>query len=87
MDKIAAIRKEREFIKGRPSLPPVLKSYIKEKHINTVRENMRTRYKKIAIFDTIKDSLLTPQEIEIIEDMFEDKNNPILSKIKKLYAR
>lgn len=85
--KLNVISKEKEKIKGRPSLPPLLKEYVKNKHSIKVKNNMRQGYKKQALFDSIKDSLLTKEEIQKVENMFVDKNDSTLLKIKGLYIR
>lgn len=79
------VKKERESIKGRPSLPPILKRYVRQKHIKKVRSNMRVIYKKSEIFDSIKHSLLS--EEEICKLVTEIKDEKLISKIKNLYIR
>ena len=67
--------------KGRPSLPKILKNHSIEKHKKVIKENMRKKYE---LYYKLKDLLLTDTDTEIIESKFEDKNDPLLLKIKKL---
>ena len=85
MTMMNIIKKEREIIKGRPSLPPVLNRYVNQKHIDKVKDNMRNIYKKSELFDNIKESLLSEEEINsLIKDC---NNETIISKLKNLYIR
>jgi hypothetical protein len=86
MSMMNIVKKEREIIKGRPSLPPVLKRYVNQKHISKVKDNMRNIYKKSELFDSIKESLFTQEEITtLIKDNKYDET--LISKIKNLYIR
>jgi hypothetical protein len=73
--------------KGRPKLPQSLEYYLKRKHADKVKDNMRKGYKKQDIFDTISNNLLTDDEIKLIESKFENKDEPVLLKIRELFIR
>ena len=75
-------KKEREQKLGRPSLPSSLKAYIKNKHQKKIRDNMRQKYKFSNKYESIKDYLLTKEEIKEIKCKITNEN--ILNKLTKL---
>jgi hypothetical protein len=85
MTAMNIVKKERETVKGRPSLPPLLKNYVNQKHTCKVRETMKTIYKKSEVFDSIKDSLFSKDEICKLVSTITDEF--LISKIKNLYIR
>ena len=87
MNLLNIYNKEREKRIGRPSLPPLLKEYVNKKHKRKVKEGMRKRYKHSNSFESIKSNLLTNDELQVLEDMFEDKNDKLLLKLKRLNIR
>ena len=82
LNKVIEYKKEREKKLGRPSLPFVLKEYIKKKHSYKVRENMRERYKDSDKYKNIKSFLLTKEELEGIKKVVNDKK--VLEKLHML---
>ena len=57
---------------GRPSFPPLIKEYIKQKHLNNIKEGMRLRYKYSDEYKKIKECLLTKDEASIIVSFLND---------------
>jgi hypothetical protein len=84
MKQLNINKKEREKSIGRPSLPPLLKEYIKNKHRSKNKETMRQTYKCSNEFYRIKNNLLTDEDIRRLEGMFIDKNDNLLLKLKEL---
>jgi hypothetical protein len=85
MKRLNINKKEREKEIGRPSLPPLLKDYIRNKHRSKNKEVMRQTYKFSKEFYRIKDNLLTKEDIVRLEGMFDDKNDELLLKLKELH--
>ena len=82
LNKVIEYKKEREKKLGRPSLPLVLKNYLKTKHASKVRENMRERYKASDKYEHIKEFMLTKDELEALKQVITDKK--ILEKLRGL---
>lgn len=82
LNKIIEYKKEREKKLGRPSLPIFLKNYLKSKHASKVRENMRERYRSSDKYESIKEFLLTKDELEGLKTIVDDEN--ILDKLQML---
>jgi hypothetical protein len=87
MSYIKAIKNEKTRSKGRPKLPDTVREIVNKIHLNKVRENMRRGYKKQNMFEEVNDVLFTLDEIQILEEKFKDKEDPLLIKIRKLYKR
>jgi len=75
-------KKEREIRLGRPSLPKVLKEYIKNKHSYKLREAMRKKYDSSLAYEKIKEYLFSKEEVDEIVSKIDNKN--IIEKVKKL---
>ncbi len=75
-------KQEKEKKLGRPSLPSSLKEYIKNKHQIKIKDNMRQKYAFSNKYESIKDYLLTKEEIEEIKCKVSNEN--IINKIVKL---
>ena len=82
LNKIIEYKKEREKKLGRPSLPLILKNYLKTKHASKVRENMRERYKASDKYENIKKFLLTKDDLEGLTKIVTD--NKVLDKLRGL---
>jgi hypothetical protein len=68
--------------KGRPKLPDELKALSLNKHKEEIKQIMKTKYNKSALFDVIYPSLLTPEEFNKIKSTIVDPI--ILNKLEKL---
>lgn len=75
-------KKEKKNKIGRPSLPLSLKRYIKGKHIDKTREEMRKKYEYATKYEKIKDKLLTSEDLVKIESQINDKE--LLEKLRFL---
>ena len=67
---------------GRPPLPKAVKEIIRELHKERIKDSMRLKYKQSNMYESIKDYLLTEEEIKKIEDVLDDKS--IINKLKML---
>lgn len=82
LSAIIEYKKEIQKKKGRPTLPLILKEYIKKKHFFKVRENMRKKYEAFNKYERIKENLLSKEEFDSLKEVIKDCN--ILEKLKNL---